>query len=95
MLTTIQSPPQEKGTRVVPPWAKYYDTPVVEMKLPLHLTSTLTDDTRVRNYIMTKPGGVKETTLHLNFFTTKLIPKLDKFIDTKNMGKMREIQQKY
>ena len=46
------------------------------------------------NYIRTKPGGVKETTLpHRTFFTTKLIPKLDKFIDGKNMGKMREMTQ--
>ena len=43
---------------------------------------------------MTKPGGVKETTLpHRTFFTTKLIPKLDEFIDNKNMGKMREMTQ--
>ena len=42
------------------------------------------------NYIRTKPGGVKETTLtHRTFFTTKLIPKYDKFIDNKNMGKIR------
>ena len=40
------------------------------------------------------PGGVKETTLpHRTFFTTKLIPKLDKFIDNKNMGKIREMTQ--
>ena len=46
------------------------------------------------NYITTKPGGVKETTLtHRTFFTTKLIPKLDEFIDNKNMGKMREMTQ--
>ena len=46
------------------------------------------------NYIRTKPGGVKETTLpHRTFFTTKLIPKLDNFIDHKNMGKMREMTQ--
>jgi hypothetical protein len=46
------------------------------------------------NYIRTKPGGVKETTLpHRTFFTTKLIPKLDKFIDDKNMDKMREMTQ--
>ncbi len=33
------------------------------------------------NYIRTKPGGVKETTVpHRTFFTTKLIPKLDNFI---------------
>jgi hypothetical protein len=45
-----------------------------------------------QNYIRTKPGGVKEPTLsHLTFFTTKLIPKLDKLIDDKNMGKMREM----
>ena len=44
------------------------------------------------NYIRTKPGGVKETTLsHHTFFTPKLIPKLDKFIDNKNMGKVREM----
>ena len=48
----------------------------------------------VENYIRTKPGGVKETTLtHRTFFTTKLIPKLDKFIDNKNMGKIREMTQ--
>ena len=46
------------------------------------------------NYIRTKPGGVKETTLtHHTFFTTKLIPKVDKLIDDKNMGKMRSIPQ--
>ena len=46
------------------------------------------------NYIMTKPGGVKETTLsYRTFFTTKLIPKLDKLIDDKNMGKMRTMTQ--
>ena len=46
------------------------------------------------NYIRTKPGGVKETTLpHRTYFTTKLIPKLDKFIDGKNMGKMREMAE--
>ena len=46
------------------------------------------------NYIRTKPGGVKETTLwYHTFFTTKLIPKLDKFIDGKNMGKMREMAE--
>jgi hypothetical protein len=41
------------------------------------------------NYIRTKPGGVKETTVpHRTFSTTKLISKLDNFIDHKNMGKM-------
>ncbi len=46
------------------------------------------------NYIRTKPGGVKETTLsHRTYFTTKLIPKLDKFIDDKNMIKMREMTE--
>ncbi len=36
----------------------------------------------------------KETTLsHHTFFTTKLIPKLDKNIDDKNMGKMREMTE--
>ena len=30
---------------------------------------------------------------HRIFFTTKLIPKLDKFIDNKNMGKIREMTQ--
>ena len=45
-----------------------------------------------QNYIRTKPGGVKEPTLtHHTFFTTKLIPRLDKLIDDKNMGKMREM----
>jgi hypothetical protein len=44
-----------------------------------------------QNYIRTKTGGVKEPTLsHHTFFTTKLIPKLDKF-DDKNMGKMRKM----
>jgi hypothetical protein len=34
------------------------------------------------NYIRTQRGGVKETTLpHRTFFSTKLIPKLDKLID--------------
>jgi hypothetical protein len=45
-----------------------------------------------KNYIRTKPGGVKEPTLpHHTFFTTKFIPGLDKLIDDKNMGKMREM----
>jgi hypothetical protein len=36
--------------------------------------------------------GVKETTFpYSTFFTTKLIPKLDNFIDDKNMGKMRDM----
>ena len=52
----------------------------------------------VENYIRTKPVGVsprvKETTVtHRTFFITKLIPKLDNFIDHKNMGKMREMAQ--
>ena len=35
-----------------------------------------------QNYIRTKPGGVKEPTLpHRTFFTTKLIPRLDKLTD--------------
>ena len=42
------------------------------------------------NNIGTKPGGVKEPTLsHRTYFTTKLIPTLDKLIDDQNMGKMR------
>ncbi len=46
------------------------------------------------NYIRTKPGGSKETTLpYRTYFNTKLIPKLDKFIDGKNMGKMREMAE--
>jgi hypothetical protein len=46
------------------------------------------------NYIRTKPGGVMETTLpHYTYFTTKLIPKLNKFIDGKNMVKMREMTE--
>jgi hypothetical protein len=33
-----------------------------------------------QSYIRTKPGGVKEPTqTHHTYFTTKLIPKLDKF----------------
>ena len=44
-----------------------------------------------QNYIRTKPGGVKEPTLSHRTFTTKSIPKLDKMIDDKNMGKMREM----
>ncbi len=45
-----------------------------------------------QNYIRTKPGSVKEPTLpHHTLFTMKLIPKLDKLIDEKNMGKMREM----
>jgi hypothetical protein len=44
-----------------------------------------------QNYIRTKPGGVKEPTLSHHTFTTKFIPKLDKLIDDKNMGKMREM----
>ena len=42
----MQFYPQEKGTRPVPPWPKDYDTAVAEMKLPLLLASTFTDDTR-------------------------------------------------
>ena len=42
------------------------------------------------NYIGTNPGDVKEPTLsHRTYFTTKLIPTLDKLIDDQNMGKMR------
>ena len=41
------SPPQEKGTRRVPPWAKDYHTTVAEMKTQLLLTSTLTGDNRL------------------------------------------------
>ena len=37
---------QEKVTRPVPPCPKDYDTSVAEMKLPLLLESTFTDDTR-------------------------------------------------
>jgi hypothetical protein len=44
-----------------------------------------------QNYIRTKPGGVKEPTLSHRTFTTNLIPRLDKLIDEKNMGKMREM----
>ncbi len=57
----------------------------------VHKTDLMTTECG-KNYIMTKPGDVKETTLtHHTFFTTKLIPKLDKLIDDKNMGKMREM----
>ena len=46
------------------------------------------------NYIGTKPGGVKEPTLpHRTYFTTKLVPTLDKLIDDQNMGKMRAMSQ--
>ena len=39
-------------------------------------------------------GGVKEITLpHRTYFITKLIPKLDKFIDLKNMGNVREMTE--
>ncbi len=42
-----------------------------------------------QNYIRTKPGGVKEPTLpHRTFFTTKIIPRLNKLIDDKNMGRI-------
>jgi hypothetical protein len=42
-----------------------------------------------QTYIRTKPGGVKEPTLsHRTYFTTKLIPKLDKLIDDKNMTRI-------
>jgi hypothetical protein len=42
----MQSSSREKVTRAEPPWPKDYDTSVAEMKLPLFLTSTLTDDSR-------------------------------------------------
>ena len=46
------------------------------------------------NYIGTNPGDVKEPTLsHRTYFTTKLIPTLDKLIDDQNMGKMRTMAQ--
>ena len=46
------------------------------------------------NYIGTKPGGVKEPTLHHHtYFTTNLIPTLDKLIDDQNMGKMRDMSE--
>ncbi len=45
-----------------------------------------------QNYIRTIPGGVQEPTLtQRTFFTTKLIPKLDKLVGDKKMGKMREM----
>jgi hypothetical protein len=66
----------------------FFDNPQV------HKTVLMTTECG-QNYIRTKlckPGGVKEPTLtRLTFFTTKLIPKLDKLIDEKNMGKMREM----
>jgi hypothetical protein len=38
-----------------------------------------------QNYIRTKTGGVKEPTLsHHTFFTTKVIPRLDKWEDEGN-----------
>jgi hypothetical protein len=63
----------------------FFDNPEV------HKTVLMTTECD-QNYIRTKPGGVKEPTLtHHTFFTTKLITKLDKLIDEKNMGKMREM----
>ncbi len=45
-----------------------------------------------QSYIRTKPGGVKKPRLsHRTYVTIKLVPKLDKFIDDKNMHKMREM----
>ena len=56
-------------------------------------TVLFTTECRI-NYIGTKPGGVKEPTLsHRTYFTTKLIPTLDKLIDNQNMGKMRSMVQ--
>ena len=46
MFNTRFSLPQVKDTRPVPSWSKDYDATVPEMKLPLLLTSTFTDDTR-------------------------------------------------
>jgi hypothetical protein len=60
-----------------------------EVRKAVHMTAECGE-----NYLRTKPGGVKETTLtHRTYFTTKLIPKLDKFIDGKNMDKMREMAE--
>jgi hypothetical protein len=59
----------------------FFDNPEV------HKTVLMTAECD-QNYMRTKPGGVKEPTLtHRTFFTTKLIPKLDKLIDEKNMGR--------
>jgi hypothetical protein len=75
-------------------WAKF----VVSVGLPMsffdnpdvHKTVLMTECGQ--SYIRTKPGGVKEPTLsHHTIFTTKLIPKLDKLVDDKNMGKMRQM----
>ncbi len=52
-----------------------------EVRKAVHMTTECGE-----NYIRTKPGGVKDTTVtHRTYFTTKLIPKLDKFIDDKNI----------
>ncbi len=60
-----------------------------QVRKVVHMTSECPE-----NYIRTKPGGVKETTLtYHTFFTNQLIPKLDKFIDNKNIGTMREMTQ--
>ena len=68
-------------------WMSFFD--IEEVRKSVLMTAQC-----VENYIRTKPGGVKETTvLHCTFFTTKLIPKLDNFIDHKNMGKMREMTE--
>ena len=99
-----------KKTRFVGPFKKVrtrkeVDFQWVRSALSVGLPMSFFDNKEVRktvlmtvecaeNYIRTKPGGVKETTvLHCTFFTTKLIPKLDNFIDHKNMGKMREMTQ--
>ena len=63
--------------------SKFHDEQVRKV---VHMTSECPE-----NYIKTKPGGVKETTLtYHTFFTNQLIPKLDKFIDNKNIGTMRD-----
>jgi hypothetical protein len=62
----------------------FFDNKVV--RKAVHMTTECEE-----NYIRTNPGGVKEITIpHHTYFITKLIPKLDKFIDRKNMGNETE-----
>ena len=76
-------------------WAKVVVSPGLPMSLfdmPEVLKTVLMTSECGQNYIRTKPGDVTEPTLsHHTFFTTKLIPKLDKLIDDKNMEKMRNL----
>ena len=91
-LDVTGAPSIFKRIRSAPALARIFpvlDLSCEENNKEVHKTVLMTTEC-VGNYIRTKPGGVKDTTLtHHTFFTTKLIPKFDKFIDGKNMGKMR------